>query len=170
MFLSIKYAGWFMRSNIGELERYHAISRDLLNVTNTGQVPACSQEPVDSTDANIVETYTCLETAQQETTNFTVWLLIESDLSMFSCAPECSKQLPLWKYIANWGVLWHHIDAEISPKAASEKAQTTVSESRYTSPKIDVFRMIILTLLVPIGDNAQVSFLVHQVLRTSATV
>ena len=61
-----------MRSNIGELERYHAISRDLLNVTNTGQVPACSQEPVDSTDANIVETYTCLETAQQETTNFTV--------------------------------------------------------------------------------------------------
>ena len=57
--------------------------------THTGQVPACSQEPVDSTDANIVETSTCLETTQQETTNLTVRLLIESDWSMFSCAPEC---------------------------------------------------------------------------------
>ena len=70
--------------------------------TNTGQIPACSQEPVDSTDANIVETSTCLETTQQETTNFTVQLLIESDWPMFSCAPECSKQLPIPKYIANW--------------------------------------------------------------------
>ena len=46
------------------------------------------------------------------------------------CAPECSKQLPLQKYIANLGSLWHRIDAKISPKAASEKAQTTVSENR----------------------------------------
>ena len=32
--------------------------------TNTGQVPACSQEPIDSTDANIVETLTCLKTTR----------------------------------------------------------------------------------------------------------
>ena len=81
--------------------KYIYISRTTQR-TNTGQVPACSQEPVDSTDANMVETSTCLETTQQEMTNFTVRLLIESDWSMFSCAPECSKQLPLPKYIANW--------------------------------------------------------------------
>ena len=46
--------------------------------TNTGQVPVCSQQPVDSTDANIVETSTCLETTQQETTKSTVQLLVES--------------------------------------------------------------------------------------------
>ena len=86
------------------MERNMDISRTT-QCTNTGQVPACSQEPVDSTDANIVETSTCLETTQQETTNFTVRLSIESDWSMFSCAPECSKQLPLPKYIANWGGL-----------------------------------------------------------------
>ena len=137
--------------------------------TNTGQVPACSQEPVDSTDANMAETSTCLETTQQETPNFTVRLLIESDWSMFSCAPECSKQLPLPKYIAIGEVLGHHIDAKISPKAASEKAQTTVSENRYTSPNIDVFRTAILSLLVPTGNNERASFLVHQVPRTSAT-
>ena len=92
-----------------------AFSEAATQRTNTEQVPACSQEPVDSTDANIVENSTCLETAQQETTTFTVLLLIESDWSMFSCAPECSKQLPLRKYIANWGVLGHRIDAKISP-------------------------------------------------------
>ena len=31
MFLSIKYAGWFMCSKIVEFERYRAISRELLN-------------------------------------------------------------------------------------------------------------------------------------------
>ena len=67
-------------------------------------------------------------------------------------------------------VLGHHIDAKISPKAASEKAQTTVSENKYTSPKINVFWMAILKLIAPTGDNVQASFLVHQVLRTSATV
>ena len=67
-------------------------------------------------------------------------------------------------------VLGHHINAKISPKAASEKAQTMVSENRYTSPKIDVFRTAILTLIAPTGDNAWASFLVHQVLRTSTTV
>ena len=57
------------------MERNMDISRTT-QCTNTGQVPACSQEPVDSTDASIVETSTCLETTQQETTNFTVRLLI----------------------------------------------------------------------------------------------
>ena len=73
--------------------------------TNTGQVPAWSQEPVDPTDANIVETSTSLVTTQQETTNFTARLLIELDWSMLSSAPECSKQLPLRQYIVNWGGL-----------------------------------------------------------------
>ena len=68
------------------------------------------------------------------------------------------------------GVLGHCIDAKISPKAASEKAQTTLSENRYTSSKIDVFWTAILTLLAPIGNNAWTSFLVHQVLCTSTTV
>ena len=67
-------------------------------------------------------------------------------------------------------VLGHRIDTKISPKAASEKAQTTVSENTYTSPNIDVFRTAILSLLAPTGNNAQVSFLVHQVPHTSATV
>ena len=66
----------------------------------TGQVPACSQKPVDFTDTKLW-TLTCLKTTQQETTNFTVRLLIESDWLRFSCAPECSRQLLLRKYIAN---------------------------------------------------------------------
>ena len=56
---------------------------------------------------------------------------------MFSCVPECSKQLPRWKLVANWRDLGHRIDAKISPKAVSEKVQTTVSENRYIYPKID---------------------------------
>ena len=44
---------------------------------------------VDFTDTNIVDTSTRLK---QETINFTV---IKLDWLMFSCAPECSKQLPL---------------------------------------------------------------------------
>ena len=32
-------------------------------------------------------------------------IIDRSDWSMFSYAPECSKQLPLPKYIANWGGL-----------------------------------------------------------------
>ena len=66
--------------------------------------------------------------------------------------------------------LGYHIDAKISPKAALGKAQTTVSENRYTSPKIDVFQRAILALLMPTGNNAPVSFFVHQVPRTSAIV
>ena len=41
---------------------------------------------------------------------------------------------------------------------------------RYTSPKIDVFLNGHLMLLAPTGNDVQVSFLVHQVPRTSATV
>ena len=67
-------------------------------------------------------------------------------------------------------VLGHRIDAKISPKAASEKAQTTVSENTYTYPNIDVFRTAILSILAATGNNARASFLVHQVPRTSATV
>ena len=66
--------------------------------------------------------------------------------------------------------LGHHMDAKISPKAASEKVQTTMSENRYTSLNIDVFWMPILTLIATTGDNARASFLIHQVPRTSATV
>ena len=51
-----------------------------------------------------------------------------------------------------------------------EKAQTTVSENRYTNPIIDVFRMVIVSLLASTGNSVQASFLVHQVPRTSATV
>ena len=64
----------------------------------------------------------------------------------------------------------HRIHAKISPKAASEKAQTTVSENRYTNLIIDVFRMVVLLLLASTGNSVQAPFLVHQVPRTSATV
>ena len=50
-------------------------------------------------------------------------------------------------------VLGQHIDAKISPKTPSEKAQTTVSENRYTFPKIDVVWTAILSLLAPTGNN-----------------
>ena len=68
------------------------------------------------------------------------------------------------------GVLGHRINGKISPKAASERAQTTASENRYTYPNIDVFRTAILSLLAPKGNNGRASFLVHQVPHTSATV
>ena len=87
---------------------------------------------------------------------------------MFSRAPECSKQLLRQKLTANF--LGHRIHAKISPKAASEKAQTTVSGNRYTNPIIDVFRTVILLLLVSTGNSVRAPFLVHQVPRTSATV
>lgn len=74
-----------------------------------------------------METSTCLETTQHETTHFTVQLLIGWPWSVFSCAPEQQKRL------GNGRILGHHINAKISPNAASEKAQTTVSDNRYTS-------------------------------------
>ena len=67
-------------------------------------------------------------------------------------------------------VLGHRIDAKIFLKAPSEKAQTTVSENRYTFPKIDAFQTAILSLLAPTGNNERALFLVHQVPHTSTTV
>ena len=101
--------------------------------TYTEQVPACSQEAVDSTDASIVETSTCLETTQQEMTNFTIQLLIKLDWSC-SAAPLSVQSSYHYENILQIGeVLWHHIGAT---KAALKKAQTTVSENRYTSLKM----------------------------------
>ena len=70
--LHINQPAYFMERNM----KYIYISRTTQR-TNSGQVPACSQEPVDSTDVNMVETSTSLETTQQEMTNFTVRLLID---------------------------------------------------------------------------------------------
>ena len=135
--------------------------------TNTGQIPACSQEPVDSTGANVVETSTCLETTQQEMTNFTVRYR-SNRTGPCSAAPLSVQSSYRYQNILQIGeVLGHRIDAKISPKAASEKAQTTVSENTYN---VDVFRTAILSLLAPTGNNARASFLVHQVPCTSATV
>ena len=86
---------------------------------------------------------------------------------MFSCTPECSSSYRYENIVQIGVVLGHRIDAKISP---SEKAQTTVSENKSTSPKIDVFRTAILSFLAPTGNNERASFLVHQVQRTSATV
>ena len=58
--------------------------------------------------------------------------------------------------------------AKISPKAASEQAQT-VSDNRYTNPMIEVFQTLILSVLASTENNVRASFLVHQVPRTSAT-
>ena len=170
MFLSIKYAGWFTCSiNRWVQTILYNISRTTQR-TNTGQVPACSQEPADFTDTNIVETSTCLKTTQQEMTNFTVryW----SNRTGSCSAPPLSVRNS-YRYeniLRIREVLGHRIDAKIFPKAPSEKAHTTVSENTYTFPKIDVFRTAISSLLAPTGNNEQASFLVHQVSHTSATV
>ena len=149
--------------------KYIYISRTTQR-TNSGQVPACSQEPVDSTDANMVETSTCLETTQQEMTNFTVRYR-SNRTGPCSAAPLSVQSSYRYQNILRIGeVLEHRIDAKISPKAASEKARTTVSENTYIFPNIDVFRTDILSLLAPTGNNARASFLVHQVPRTSSTV
>ena len=84
--------------------------------------------------------------------------------------PWVFKAATATKIYWSWGVLWHRIDAKISLKAALEKAQTTVSKNRCTSPMIDVFRTDILMLLAPTGDNALMSFFVHRVPCISATV
>ena len=137
--------------------KYIYISRTT-QCTNSGQVPACSQEPVDSTDANMVETSTCLETTQQEMTNFTVRYR-SNRTGPCSAAPLSVQSSYRYQNILRIGeVLEHRIDAKISPKAASEKAQTTVSENTYTFPNIDVFRTAILSLLAPTGNNARASF------------
>ena len=59
--------------------------------------------------------------------------------------------------------LGYRIDANWSPKAVSEKAQTTVSENRYISPRIDFFWTIISSFLVSTGNNVRASFSVKKV-------
>ena len=120
----------------------------------------------------MVETSTCLERTQQEMTNFTVRYR-SNRTGPCSAAPLSVQSSYRYQNILRIGgvfSLGHRIDAKISPKPASEKAQTTVSENTYTFPNIDVFRTAILSLLAPTGNNARASFLVHQVPRTSATV
>ena len=65
-------------------------------------------------------------------------------------------------------VLGHRIHAKISPQAASEKAQTTVSDNRYTSPIINVFRTVNLSLLASTGNRVRAPFLAY--LRYSLAV
>ena len=96
--------------------------------------------------------------------------LIKSDWSMFSYTPECSNQLPLQKYIANWGSLGAAYRCYYLSKSSFSERYIQWCVWRYTSPKIDVFQTAILLLLAPTGNNARASFLVHQVPRTSATV
>ena len=55
--LHINQPAYFMERNMENIYISRTTQR-----TNTGQVSACSQEPVDSTDTNIVETSTCLKT------------------------------------------------------------------------------------------------------------
>ena len=53
------------------------------------------------------------------------------------------------------GVLGHRIDAEIYPKAASEKAQTTVSENRYVYPRINFFGRLFIDSSINRKNNAR---------------
>ena len=88
-----------------------------------------------------------------------------------SPAPLSVQSSYLYENILQIGqVLGHHINAKISPKAAIEKAQTTVSENSTLLLISMFFRTAILILIEPKGDNARASFLVLQVLRISSTV
>ena len=123
----------------------------------------------------IVDTSISLATTQQETTNFTVRLLIKSDWSMLSSAPECSKQLPLRQYIVNWGGgggSWGIVSTLKSLQKQLQRRHKLryLKIHRYTSPKIDVVLNGHFNAIAPTEDNVRVSFLVHQVPRTSATV
>ena len=94
-------------------KKYIYISRTTQR-TNSGQVPACSQEPVDSTDANMVETSTCLETTQQEMTNFTVRYR-SNRTGPCSTAPLSVQSSYRYQNILRIGeVLGHRIDTKIS--------------------------------------------------------
>ena len=53
----------------------------------------------------------------------------------------------------------HCIDAKISPKAASEKAQTKATESRYIYPRIHFFWMAILLLLASVNRKQGVGII-----------
>ena len=134
--------------------------------TNTGQIPACSQEPVDSTDANMVETSTCLETTQQEMTNFTVRYQ-SNRTGPCSAAP---LSVPATKIYCELGRSWGIVSMLKSLQKQLQRRHKQQCLKTYTFPNIDVFRTAILSLLAPTGNNARASFLVHQVPRTSATV
>ena len=151
---------WVLSCNISKTTQH----------TNTGQAPARTQEAADSTYANIVETSTCFETTQQETTNFIVQLLI--GLAHVQLRPWVFKAVTATKIYCKFGLGGGGGALGIVSmlKSLKRKAQTTMSENRYTSLKIDIFRMTILSLLASIGNNAQASFLVHQVPCISATV
>ena len=66
-----------------------------------------------------------------------------------------------YEFDRSWGII---------SMLSSLQKQLQRCRNRYTSPKIDVFRMAILMLLAPTGDNARASFLVQQVPGTSVTV
>ena len=124
----------------------------------------------------MVETSTCLETTQQEMTNFTVRYR-SNRTGPCSAAPLSVQSSYRYQNILQIGeALGHRIDAKISPKAASEKAQTTVSENTCTFPNIDVFRTAILSLLAPTQETMRgrhfwyTRYHVPQLPRTSATV
>ena len=96
--------------------------------------------------------------------------MVKFVVSCCVAAPECSNSYHCENILQIREILGHCVDAKIFSKVPSEKAQTTVSENTYTFSKIDVFRMAILSLLEPTGNNERASFLVHQVPHTSATV
>ena len=85
--------------------------------------------------------------------NFTIWLLIESDWSQVIYIYRYENILQIGE-----GALGYRIDAEISSKAAPEKPQTTVSENRYTFPKIDAFCTVILSLLLSTENSVCIIF------------
>ena len=121
--LHINQPAYFMERNI----EYIYISRTTQR-TNNGQVPACSQEPVDS----------ILWRPQL------VWRQHKFDRPIIDWIGLVHVQLCPWVFKAAtatkiycklgrpWGII-------STLKSASEKSQTMESENRYTSPKIDVF-------------------------------
>ena len=131
----IKYAEWFMCSINSEFEQLLSCNiSGTTKRTNNGQVPTCSQEPVDSR----------LQLAWRQHSK--KWEILPADywlnrISPCSAAPlRCSKQLPLKNILqigggrgASWGIL-------SILKSLQQKPQTMMSENRYTSPKIDIFR------------------------------
>ena len=125
----------------------------LIAQLNTGQVPACSQEPVDL----LIPIMWRLQLAwRQHSKKRQISLSDYCSNRTGSCsaAPlSVQNSYPYKNILRIRKVLEHRIDAKISPKAPSEKAQTTVSENRYTSPKINVFQMAILSLLAPTGNT-----------------
>ena len=99
-----------------------------------------------------METLTCLEATQQRQISPFNYRL--DDPGPYSAAPPSAQSSYCYKNrLRIGGVLGHCIHVKISSKASSENAQTTVSENRYTNPFIDVFRMVILSLLASTGNK-----------------